>query len=111
MFAQNGPSTVLAGLLMLAWCTPGWSADGAKPEVTGTEQPVAMAAASQEGPLVARESLVTEDSARATAVVGGSQPSRGVGNPTAGKRHADSRGRASYHRQGHRYSLMLGIGY
>ena len=68
----------------------------------------------QSGPVIARESLATEASARATVVVGENQPTRSYGNPTVGKRYAGNalaRSSVAYNRPVHRYSLMLGIGY
>jgi hypothetical protein len=113
MFAQHSRSVLLAGLLTAALFAPAWSADGdaAKPEATGTEQPAAMAGSPQAGPVIAREALATEESARATVVVGGNQPTRSSGSPTVGKRYAGTRGSVAYDRPVHRYSLMLGIGY
>lgn len=114
MFAQHSQSVLLAALLTAAMFAPAWSADGdaAKPEAAGTEQPMAMAAPPpQAGPVVARESLATEASTRATVVVGENQPTRSSGSPTVGKRYAGTRAGVAYNRPVHRYSLMLGIGY
>ena len=98
MFAQHSRSVLLAGLLTAAMFAPAWSADGdaAKPEPAGTDLPVAMAASPPAGPVVARESLATEASARATVVVGENQPTRSYGNPTVGKRYAGTRGGVAY---------------
>jgi hypothetical protein len=113
MFAQHSRSALLAGLLTAALFAPAWSADGdaVKPQTPVTEQPVAMAASPQAGPVVARESLATEASARATVVVGENQPTRSSGNPTVGKRFAVTRGGVVYYRPVRRYGLILGIGY
>jgi hypothetical protein len=122
MFAQHSRSALLAGLLTAALFGPAWSADGdaAKPEPAGTQQPVAMAASPppQSGPVVARESLATEASARAAVVVEGeSQPTRSYDNLSIGKRYAGKRNRiapgtgVAYSRPVYRHSLMLGIGY
>ena len=121
MFAQHSRSVVLAGLLTAALFAPAWSADGdaAKPEPAGADLPLAMATSPpvQPGPVVARESLATEASARATVVEGESQPTRTYGNLSVGKRYAGRRNRVApgtsvaYAKPTHRYSLMLGIGY
>jgi hypothetical protein len=115
MFAQHSRSALLAGLLTVATLVPAWSADGdaAKPEAAGTPQPMAMAGSPpQTGPVLARESLATETSARATVVVGENQPTRSTGSPMVGKRYAGTRSSSGgYDRPSHRYSLMLGIGY
>ncbi len=110
MFAQHSRSALLAALLTASLFAPAWSAEGdaATPEAAGTPQPVAMAAPPS-GPVVARESLATEASARATVVVGENQPTRSSGGPTVGKRYAGTR--SGDYRPSHRYSLMLGIGY
>jgi hypothetical protein len=112
MFAQHSRSALLAALLAAASFAPAWSAEGdaAKPEAAATEQTVVMAASPQAGPVIARESLATEASARATVVVGENQPTHGVRNPTVGKRYAGARS-GGYDRPTHRYSLMLGVGY
>ena len=114
MFAQHSRSALLAGLLTAALFAPAWSADGdaVKQPAPVTEQPVAMAASPLAGPVVARELLATEASARATVVVGESQPTRSTGNPTVvGKRFATTRGGVVYYRPARRYGLILGIGY
>ena len=73
MFAQHSRSALLAALLTAALFAPAWSADGdaAKSETPGTQQPVAMATSQPppSGPVIARESLATEASARATVVL------------------------------------------
>jgi len=113
MSALNSRSVLLAGLLAAAMFAPAWSAEGdaAKPEAAATE-PVAMAASPQAGPVIARESLATEASARATVVVGENQPTRGSAYPTVKRRYAGTRGNSvAYNRPVYRHSLMLGIGY
>jgi hypothetical protein len=113
MFAQHSRSALLAALLTAASFAAAWSADGdaAKPDTDGTEQLVVMAASPQAGPVIARESLATEASARATVVVGENKPTHGSRSPTIGKRYAGTRTGGGYDRATHRYSLMLGIGY
>jgi len=107
MFAQHGRTALIAGLMTAALCAPAWSADDAvKPEA-----PVAMAASPQAGPVIARESLATEASARTTVTVGENQPTRSTGNPTVGRRYAGTRASVGVDRPVHRYSLILGIGY
>jgi hypothetical protein len=112
MSVVNRRSALLAGLLTAAMFVPAWSADdAAKPDAAATE-PVAMAASPQAGPVIARESLATEASARATVVVGENQPTRATAYPTVGRRYAGTRGRSvAYDRPVYRHSLMLGIGY
>ena len=111
MFAQHSRPALLAALLTSALLTPAWSAEGdtVKSEAPGTQQVVAMTSASppEAGPVIARESLATAASARATVVVGENQPTRATGNPTVGKRYAGTR--LGYDRP--RHGLMLGIGY
>jgi hypothetical protein len=114
MFAQHRRSALLAGLLTAVLVAPAWPADdvATKPETAGTQQPAAMASPPlPSGPVVARESLATEASARAAVVVGESQPTRSSGTPRVGKRYAGTRASVAYNRPVHRYSLMLGIGF
>jgi hypothetical protein len=121
MFAQHSRLVLLAGLFTAALFAPAWSGDGdaAKPEPTGADLPLALATSPpvQPGPVVARESLATEASARATVVEGESQPTRTYGNLAVGKRYAGKRSKitpgpsVAYAKPVHRYSLMLGIGY
>jgi hypothetical protein len=117
MSVLNSRSVLLGGLLAAALFAPAWSADdAAKPDAAVTEQPVAMAASPQAGPVIARESLATESSARATVVVGENQPTRATAYPTLGKRYAGKRmigggSTVAYNRPVYRHSLMLGIGY
>jgi hypothetical protein len=112
MLARNSRSVLLAGLMTAALFAPAWSAetDAAKLQAAGTEPPVAMAASPQAGPVIARESLATESSTRATVVVPENKPTRTSARPTVRKRYAGTRATAS-HRPAHRYSLMLGIAY
>ena len=120
MFAQLNRSVLLAGLFAAVLAAPAWSEDGmAKAEPTGADLPLAMATSPpvQPGPVVARESLATEASARATVVEGEGQPTRSYANPGIGKRYAGRRGRTApgtsvaYAKPVYRHSLMLGIGY
>jgi hypothetical protein len=121
MFAQLGRSVLLAGLLSAALLGPAWSEEGdvAQSEPMGADLPLAMATSPpvQPGPVLARESLATEASARATVVEGENQPTRTYGNLAVGKRYAGKRSRiatgtsVAYAKPTHRYSLMLGIGY
>jgi hypothetical protein len=121
MFAQHSRSALLAGLLTAVMFAPAWSGDdAAKPEATGADLPLAMATSPpvHPGPVVARESLATEASARAAVVVEGeSQPTRSYDNLSIGKRYAGKRNRiapgtgVAYSRPVYRHSLMLGIGY
>ncbi len=121
MFAQHSRSVLLAGLLTAAMFAPAWSADGdaVKPEPAGADLPLALATSPpvQPGPVVARESLTAEASARATVVEGESQPTRTYGNLSVGKRYAGKRSRiatgtsVAYAKPVYRHSLMLGIGY
>jgi len=114
MFAQHRRTALLAALLTSAMLAPAWSAEGeaAKPEAAGAPQVVAMSSATppEAGPVIARESLATEASARETVVIGENQPTRAAASPAAGRRYAGARGgySAPVHR---RYGLMLGIGY
>jgi hypothetical protein len=115
MFAQHRRSALLAGLLTAVLVAPAWSADdvATKPETDGTQQAAATVASPppQAGPVVARESLATEASARAAVVVGENQPTRSSGTPKVGKRYAGTRASVAYNRPVYRYSLMLGIGF
>jgi hypothetical protein len=114
MFAQHRRTALLAALLTSAMLAPAWSAEGeaAKPETAGAPQVVAMSSTTppEAGPVIARESLATEASARETVVIGESHPTRGAGSPAPSKRIIGAR--SSYSGSGHhRYGLMLGIGY
>jgi len=120
MFTQPSRSVLLAGLLTVALFTPAWSADSdvAKPEAAEVE-PMAMATSPpmEPGPVVARESLATDNSAVATVVEGENQPTRTYTNLGVGKRYAGKRNRlatgasVAYAKPVYRHSLMLGIGY
>jgi hypothetical protein len=89
MFTQHGRMALLAGLLTAGLSIPALAVevDAVKAQPTTTDESLVALASPQiqPGPMIARESLGTETSAK-IAVVGANQPARATTNLTPLKR-------------------------